>query len=249
MLRTSSRRGRGRGLPPPGPPPHGDPTLPWPDHLTPRPDSPRAGNECAGAVAAGPVHGMSSNCLLNVPRSDLLSSFFVGFGRALIWGRGTVVTFNITPGNRGGCIMDEVLRIRPDWRTGWHSGLLSAGRLGIVVAAVVSLGTGCSKDPLAIRCQEYVQRDSATQLDLAARWGSPNRSHPSPLGQLVADSYRSQLVSYCRVNIHRVRGVFRLVAWRDGRGPWRHPVVVGWLERSGGGGECGRPGSVEDGVA
>jgi len=66
-----------------------------------------------------------------------------------------------------------------------------------VVALVVTMSSCGSSDPLAISCSDYLGKDAATQLHLAATWGSPDRAHVGPAAELVAPAYQKQLVSYC----------------------------------------------------
>lgn len=74
-------------------------------------------------------------------------------------------------------------------------GLLTCGAM----LALVPYGTvACaSSDPLSITCQEYVKKSNSEQLDLAARWGSPDRKTVNAGAELVAPKYRQDLLNYC----------------------------------------------------
>lgn len=70
-----------------------------------------------------------------------------------------------------------------------HSALAAAA-LAVTISA-------CSSDPLALSCSDYLSKDAATQLNLAATWGAPNRDQVGPAEKFVAPTYQQQLVSYC----------------------------------------------------
>lgn len=72
-------------------------------------------------------------------------------------------------------------------------------RLHLALAAVALAVTtsACSSDPLAISCSDYLGKDAATQLNLAATWDAPNRDQVGPAEKFVAPTYQQQLVSYC----------------------------------------------------
>ena len=72
-------------------------------------------------------------------------------------------------------------------------------RLNWTLAAVVLVVTlsACSSDPLAVSCSDYLAKDAATQLSLAATWGAPNRDQVGPAERFVAPTYQKQLASYC----------------------------------------------------
>lgn len=68
----------------------------------------------------------------------------------------------------------------------------------VAVALVVTM-SACSSDsdPLAISCSDYLGKDAATQLNLAATWGAPNRKQVGSSEKFVAPTYQKQLVGYC----------------------------------------------------
>jgi hypothetical protein len=57
--------------------------------------------------------------------------------------------------------------------------------------------TSCGSDPLAITCGSYLRKSERQQLDLAARWGSPDRGHPSQIAKFASGEYRNDLLHYC----------------------------------------------------
>lgn len=67
-----------------------------------------------------------------------------------------------------------------------------------LAAALAATLTACgSSDPLAIVCSDFAGKDAATQLDLAARWGAPNRDHVGATERILAPTYRADLLRYC----------------------------------------------------
>jgi len=65
---------------------------------------------------------------------------------------------------------------------------------GVVLTLTMS---GCASGPLAISCSDYLTKDSATQLDLAAILASPGRKTAGPMDKIAAPSYQSKLITYC----------------------------------------------------
>lgn len=67
-----------------------------------------------------------------------------------------------------------------------------------LIATLALMLTGCgSSDPLAITCADFLTKDPQTQLDLATRWGAPNRDHIGPAEKFVGPEYRRKLLEYC----------------------------------------------------
>lgn len=71
--------------------------------------------------------------------------------------------------------------------------------VGIAVAAVaLSTLTACgTSDPLAITCSQFMKKDSKAQLDLATRWGAPNRDNIGPGERIAGRAYKDDLLRYC----------------------------------------------------
>ncbi len=77
--------------------------------------------------------------------------------------------------------------------------MTSKVRAAVLAAAVAMLPvlTACSSDPLATTCAEYLKKDAATQLDLATRWGAPNRDHIDEMAKMAGHQYQTDLGNYC----------------------------------------------------
>jgi hypothetical protein len=58
--------------------------------------------------------------------------------------------------------------------------------------------SACSSDPLNIACSDYLTKSHAEQLDIAARWGAPNRDNVGPVERLAGAAYQKELVTYCK---------------------------------------------------
>jgi hypothetical protein len=75
-----------------------------------------------------------------------------------------------------------------------HKPALSA--VVVVLLAGCAL-TSCASDPLSTTCGDYIGKTEAEQLALAELWGEPVRGQSSKMTQMVAPSYRRDLLAYC----------------------------------------------------
>jgi hypothetical protein len=100
----------------------------------------------------------------------------------------------------GGYLVFEM--VKSSQRRSMIRPLLIRPSLPAIALVAAALGgaltlTSCGSDPLAITCGSYLRKSEQQQLDLAARWGSPDRDHPSRIAEFASGEYRKDLLHYC----------------------------------------------------
>jgi hypothetical protein len=71
--------------------------------------------------------------------------------------------------------------------------------VGFLAAAVlmVPMVAACGSDPLNTKCADFIKKSESEQLDLSARWGTPDGEKPDAAAEIEAPDDRRKLSKYC----------------------------------------------------